>query len=122
MSFKFLVWNHRFHRSHGLLSQVVKVVFNLLPTDYVRLSRMSFNHRLHRSLFFLQDLENRRITPLFLLSRLSCMSFNHRLHGLCRLSRLFLLYRLSLLFVNSVAKLLKIYHMFARDALRYTKL
>ena len=76
MNFKFLVWNHRFHRSHGLLSQVVKVVFNLLPTDYVRLSRMSFNHRLH---------------------------------GLCRLSRLFLLYRLSLLFVNSAAKLLKIY-------------
>ena len=56
MNFKFLVWIHRFHRSHGLLSQVVKVVFNLLPTDYVRLSRMSFNHRLHRFLIFLQEL------------------------------------------------------------------
>ncbi len=67
-----------------------------------------WNHRLHRSLIFLQELENRRITPLFLLSRLSRMSFKHRLHGLCRLSRLFLLRCLSLLFVNSAAKLLKI--------------
>ena len=81
MNFKFLVWNHRFHRS----------------------------------LVFLQELENRRITPLFLLSRLSRMSFNHRLHGLCSLPRLFLLHCLSLLFVNSAAQLLKIYQMFARN-------